>query len=139
MEIWQLTATQVASAVRTGALSAQEVTGAVLARIEDVNPTVNALVEVHRDSGEPPFPMGADAQSSARSVELMGHQWPSMSIAMLGLPALGLPSLAREGGAPLGVQVIGRPFEEDAVLTAGEVIQARLGVLTPVNPRTGGS
>ncbi|WP_134738090.1 amidase [Nocardioides sp. 503] len=89
-------------------------------------------------SGEPPFVMGADAESVSRSAELMGHQWPSMSVALLGVPALGLPAVSG-AGAPLGVQVIGRPFEEDAVLSAGEVIESRLGVLTPLNPRTGGA
>ncbi|WUH98613.1 amidase [Spirillospora sp. NBC_00431] len=84
-------------------------------------------------SGEPPFAMGADAESVVRTGELMGRQWPLMSVPVLGFPALGLP-VGGGTGAPLGVQVIGRPFEEDAVFAAAEVIEARAGFATPIDP-----
>ncbi|TMR04790.1 amidase [Actinomadura soli] len=84
-------------------------------------------------SGEAPFPMGSDAESVERTAELMGRQWPLMSVPVLGFPALGLP-VESGGGAPLGVQVIGRPFEEDAVFAAAEVIEARAGIATPIDP-----
>ncbi|RBQ16004.1 amidase [Spongiactinospora rosea] len=85
-------------------------------------------------SGEPPFTMGADAESAGRTAELMGRQWPLMSVPVLGLPALGLPVALGTSGAPVGVQVIGRPFEEEAVFTAAEVIEARAALATPVEP-----
>jgi amidase len=65
--------------------------------------------------------------------ELMAFAWPGMSVATLGLPALGLAA-ERNGGAPVGVQLVGRPFEEEAVFAAGEVIEARNGVSTPIDP-----
>jgi len=49
MEIWQLSATQIADAVRTGELSASEVTKAHLQRLEDVNPAINAVVQEFPD------------------------------------------------------------------------------------------
>ncbi|WP_067450850.1 amidase [Actinomadura macra] len=85
-------------------------------------------------SGEPPFPLGSDAESVERTAELMGRQWPLMSVPVLGLPALGLPTVPPAGAAPVGVQVIGRPFEEDAVFAAAEVIESRSGLLIPVEP-----
>ncbi|MDZ5621760.1 amidase [Nocardioides bizhenqiangii] len=88
-------------------------------------------------SGEPPFPMGADAESVDRLAEIMSHQWPSMSVPTLGLPALGMPAELPADAAPLGVQIVGRPFEDEAVLTAGEVVEARLGLSRPVDPRQG--
>ncbi len=88
-------------------------------------------------SGEPPFLMGADAESAERLAEIMSHQWPSMSVPVLGLPALGMPAEVSADGAPLGVQIVGRPFEDEAVLAAGEVIEARLGLSRPVEPRLG--
>ncbi|PRY44737.1 amidase [Umezawaea tangerina] len=84
-------------------------------------------------SGEPPFPVGADVLSADRTAELMAHQWPSMAVPVLGLPALGVP-VVRGAGAPMGVQVIGRAFDEHAVFLAGEVIEARSGIRTPVTP-----
>lgn len=44
-EIWQLSATQIAQAVRSGAFSAREVTEAHLERLGTVNPAINAVVQ----------------------------------------------------------------------------------------------
>ncbi|MGH3242720.1 MAG: amidase family protein, partial [Spirillospora sp.] len=49
MEIWQLSAVEVARLLRTGAVSSVEATRSVLARIADVNPAANAVVEVLED------------------------------------------------------------------------------------------
>ncbi|MBG0832687.1 amidase [Planomonospora sp. ID67723] len=46
MELWQLSATQLAAGIRTGEISAVDVVESCLGRIEDVNPTLNALVDV---------------------------------------------------------------------------------------------
>jgi amidase len=35
----------------------------------------------------------------------------------------------------VGVQLLGPRFREDLVLDAGEVIEARAGLLTPIDPR----
>jgi amidase len=86
-------------------------------------------------SGEAPFPMGDDVISVERTAELMAHGWPGMSVPVLGLPCLGLPA-TRGDGAPMGVQLIGRPFDEETVLRAGEVIEARSGIVTPIDPVT---
>ena len=48
-ELWQLSATEVAGAVRGGRTSAVEVTQSVLSRITQVNPRINALVDVMAD------------------------------------------------------------------------------------------
>lgn len=47
--IWQMTASEIASAVRSKRLSAMEVTQAHLTRIEKVNPTINAVVQECRE------------------------------------------------------------------------------------------
>lgn len=89
-------------------------------------------------SGEPPFPMGSDVESTERTAELMARQWPLMSVPVLGLPALAMGVLPT-GGAPLGIQIIGRPFDEEAVFGAAEVIEARSGITTPVDPAMSGT
>ncbi len=45
LPLWQWTATDITTATRGGALTAGEVTEAALARMEDVNPALNAVVE----------------------------------------------------------------------------------------------
>jgi amidase len=85
-------------------------------------------------SGEAPFPPGDDVESVERVAELMAHGWPGMSLPTFGFPGLGIGA-TRNGGAPIGVQLIGRPFEEEAIFRASEVIESRNGIATPVDPR----
>jgi aspartyl-tRNA(Asn)/glutamyl-tRNA(Gln) amidotransferase subunit A len=47
-------------------------------------------------------------------------------INVLGFPALSLPCGASGEGLPLGLQMIGRPFEENLLLTLGEALEPRL-------------
>ncbi len=49
-QIWQLSATEIAASVRSGKLSAVEVTKAHLARLEQVNPALNAVVQEFPDA-----------------------------------------------------------------------------------------
>ncbi len=46
---------------------------------------------------------------------------------VLGLPAVSVPAGRTREGLPLGVQLIGRPFEEEALLAAASIIEATLG------------
>jgi Asp-tRNA(Asn)/Glu-tRNA(Gln) amidotransferase A subunit family amidase len=49
----------------------------------------------------------------------------------------GLPMGAtRERGAPVGVHLIGPPFEEETIFTAAKVIEVRNGLRTPIEPLT---
>ena len=52
---------------------------------------------------------------------------------LLGLPATAVP-VGRAGGVPMGVQVIGSRYREDLTLDAAEVIEARHGLPTPIDP-----
>jgi amidase len=57
-----------------------------------------------------------------------------MAVPVLGFPAVSVPT-GVAGGLPAGVQLLGRRFDEDGVLNAAGVIEARAGVLTPIDPR----
>src|SRR4051812_45687459 len=50
MEIWELSARAVAHGVRTRAFTAVEATASTLDRVAEVNPSANALVELHEDA-----------------------------------------------------------------------------------------
>jgi amidase len=52
----------------------------------------------------------------------------------LGLPAVAVPGGLAEG-LPIGVQVIGAGFQEEACLRVAEAIESRVGVATPLEPR----
>jgi aspartyl-tRNA(Asn)/glutamyl-tRNA(Gln) amidotransferase subunit A len=42
---------------------------------------------------------------------------------LAGLPAISVPSGLTRGGLPLGIQVLGPAFEEDAVLAAARALE----------------
>ena len=57
-----------------------------------------------------------------------------VAVNLLGLPAVAVP-VGEANGLPQGVQVIGPRFREDACLDAAEAIEARVGTITPIDPR----
>ncbi|QFT76992.1 Asp-tRNA(Asn)/Glu-tRNA(Gln) amidotransferase subunit GatA [Erythrobacter sp. THAF29] len=46
---------------------------------------------------------------------------------LAGLPAMSVPATLNEDGLPLGLQLVGKPFDEQTVLDAGLAIQQRAG------------
>ena len=84
-------------------------------------------------SAERTFEVDADVVDVSRCAEVITAQWPMMSIAALGFPALSVPATIA-GGLPVGVQLLGRRFREDTLLDAGAVIEQRAQVTTPIDP-----
>jgi len=48
-----------------------------------------------------------------------------------GLPSVCVPAARTKMGLPIGVQIIGRPFEEEAVLAAAFIVEEALGGWQP--------
>ncbi len=81
-------------------------------------------------------PVGSVAafEHGARRVEVRGQPLSvfrafgyARAANVLGLPAATVPAGRSREGLPIGVQVIGRPFEDEAVLAAASIIEAALG------------
>lgn len=85
-------------------------------------------------AAEQAFEQDADIHSVESMRRVMSANWLMMAIPMLGFPAMSVPT-GVAGGLPVGVQLLGQRFREDVVLDAGEVIEARAGILTPIDPR----
>ena len=51
----------------------------------------------------------------------------SVPASLAGLPAMSVPARLNAAGLPLGLQLIGRPLDEQGVLDAGLAIEARAG------------
>ncbi|QKG70206.1 Asp-tRNA(Asn)/Glu-tRNA(Gln) amidotransferase subunit GatA [Erythrobacter mangrovi] len=49
----------------------------------------------------------------------------SVPASLAGLPAMSVPAMLNGDGLPLGLQIVGRPFDEQGVLNAGLAIQQR--------------
>jgi amidase len=57
----------------------------------------------------------------------------AIAVNALGLPAVALP-VGIEDGLPQAVQIIGPRYREDLGLDAAAAVEARLGILTPIDP-----
>ncbi|MCA3839503.1 amidase, partial [Burkholderia sp.] len=83
-----------------------------------------------------PFAIDADLQGDAAMREIVGRQGPLLATALLGLPGLSVPTGIRDG-VPTGVQLVAGRFQEALCLAAGEAIEARAGIFTPIDPVRG--
>jgi aspartyl-tRNA(Asn)/glutamyl-tRNA(Gln) amidotransferase subunit A len=55
----------------------------------------------------------------------------TVTVNMAGLPGIAVPAGTDRQALPLGLQLIGRPFDEDTLFTLGEVIEQAAGRFTP--------
>ncbi len=84
-------------------------------------------------SAEQAFEQDADIASVESMRRVMAAQASMMAVPLLGFPAVAVPTgLAAK--LPVGVQLIGRRFDEDTILDAAAVIEAHAGVFTPIDP-----
>lgn len=51
----------------------------------------------------------------------------SQTFNVYGLPAVSVPVFQSSEGLPIGVQIVGRPFEEDKILAAAAIIEGSVG------------
>lgn len=85
-------------------------------------------------SWQRPFPVDEDQKGDAAMAALLQAQVPILAASALGLPGLAVPATLVEG-VPVGVQLISGRFQEEALFAAGEAIEARSAVKTPIDPR----
>lgn len=85
-------------------------------------------------SAEQAFEQDADIASVERMRQVMAAQASMMAIPVLGFPAMSVPTGIVDG-LPTGVQLLGRRFDEETLLDAATVIEARSGTFTPIDPR----
>jgi amidase len=82
---------------------------------------------------QPAFPLGFDLagpDAASKTLELMR---PVLPANLLGTPAAVVPA-GMADGLPVGVQVMGGKYTELRCLAVAEVIERRLGTLTPIDP-----
>jgi amidase len=80
-----------------------------------------------------PFEAGTDL-GNGRVAETIRGMRMAMAVNALGLPAVALP-VGTADGLPQSVQVIGPRYREDLCLDAAAALEARLGIITPIDPR----
>jgi amidase len=85
-------------------------------------------------SNAPPFEVGADIRDVDSNRRIVHTMNLTTSVNMLGLPSVAVP-VGVANGLPQGVQLIADRYHEGTALAAAAAIEARVGLLTPIDPR----
>ncbi len=73
----------------------------------------------------------ADEDLASDPVKMYLNDIFTVTVNMAGLPGLSVPAGLNAQGLPLGLQLIGRPFEEETLFQAAHVIEQAAGRFTP--------
>jgi aspartyl-tRNA(Asn)/glutamyl-tRNA(Gln) amidotransferase subunit A len=71
------------------------------------------------------------AMATASPIEMYLNDIFTVTVNMAGLPGIAVPAGTDRRGLPLGLQLIGRPFDEETLFAAGQVIENAAGRFTP--------
>jgi aspartyl-tRNA(Asn)/glutamyl-tRNA(Gln) amidotransferase subunit A len=74
---------------------------------------------------------GIGEKGGADPVEMYLNDIFTVTVNMAGLPGIAVPAGKDTQGLPLGLQLIGRPFDEETLFSLGEVIEQAAGRFTP--------
>jgi aspartyl-tRNA(Asn)/glutamyl-tRNA(Gln) amidotransferase subunit A len=88
---------------------------------------VNAILTPATPSAA--FGVGEKAESDP--VEMYLNDVFTVTVNMAGLPGIAVPGGLSAEGLPLGLQLIGRPFDEETLFSLGQVIEEAAGRFTP--------
>ncbi len=75
----------------------------------------------------PSAAFGIGEKTSADPVEMYLNDVFTVTVNMAGLPGISVPAGRDAQGLPLGLQVIGRPFDEETLFAAGQAIENAAG------------
>lgn len=73
----------------------------------------------------------ADQDMAADPVKMYLNDIFTVTVNMAGLPGIAVPGGLDNSGLPLGLQLIGRPFEEETLFRAGNIIEQAAGRFEP--------
>lgn len=72
-----------------------------------------------------------DQEMKADPVKMYLNDVFTVTVNMAGLPGISVPAGLDSKGLPLGLQLIGRPFEEEQLFAAASIIEQAAGTFTP--------
>ncbi len=79
----------------------------------------------------PTAAFGLEAMALASPIEMYLNDIFTVTVNMAGLPGIAVPAGLTADGLPLGLQVIGKPFDEEMLFRTGKVIEDAAGRFTP--------
>jgi len=79
----------------------------------------------------PSAAFGVASMATASPIEMYLQDVFTVTVNMAGLPGISVPAGLSADGLPLGLQLIGRPFDEATLFQAGRVIEQAAGSFAP--------
>lgn len=79
----------------------------------------------------PSAAFGIGEKADADPVEMYLNDVFTVTVNMAGLPGLAVPAGLSAEGLPLGLQLIGRPFDEETLFTLGSAVEKSVGTFNP--------
>ena len=79
----------------------------------------------------PSSAFGLQEMAMASPVEMYLNDVFTVTVNMAGLPGIAVPAGLDPSGLPLGLQLIGRPFEEETLFRLAEVVERAAGRFAP--------
>jgi len=79
----------------------------------------------------PTAAFGVGEKGQADPIEMYLNDVFTVTVNMAGLPGISVPAGLDAQGLPLGLQLIGRPFDEEMLFSLGQVIEDAAGRFTP--------
>ncbi|MGA8769288.1 MAG: amidase family protein, partial [Rhodomicrobium sp.] len=104
-------------------LKAQKVRSLIKQDFDDAFEKVDAILTPTTPT--PAFALGS--QGGSDPLEMYLNDIFTVTVNMAALPGLSVPAGFSSEGLPLGLQIIGKPFDEALVLRAGQVIEDAVG------------
>ena len=108
-------------------LRAQKIRTLIKKDFEDV---YGAGVDAILTPATPSAAFGIAEMADADPVQMYLNDIFTVTVNMAGLPGLALPGGTDPSGLPLGLQLIGRPFDEETLFSLGAVIEDQVGRVT---------
>jgi aspartyl-tRNA(Asn)/glutamyl-tRNA(Gln) amidotransferase subunit A len=94
---------------------------------KDFEDCFQAGVDAILTPATPSAAFGIGEKGKADPVEMYLNDIFTVTVNMAGLPGIAVPAGKDAQGLPLGLQLIGRPFDEEALFSLGEVIEQAAG------------
>jgi aspartyl-tRNA(Asn)/glutamyl-tRNA(Gln) amidotransferase subunit A len=104
-------------------IKAQKVRTLIRRDFEEAFKTVDAIL-----TPATPSPAFAVGEKGGDPIEMYLNDIFTVTVNMAGLPGMSVPAGLSKDGLPLGLQIIGKPFDEETVLRAGQVIEDAAGI-----------
>jgi aspartyl-tRNA(Asn)/glutamyl-tRNA(Gln) amidotransferase subunit A len=97
----------------------------------DFEQSFEAGVDAILTPATPSAAFGIGEKGGSDPVEMYLNDVFTVTVNMAGLPGISVPAGLDAQGLPLGLQLIGRPFDEETLFSLGQVIEEAAGTFAP--------